>query len=93
VSLEGRGNTPAFPLLNAIMDGVSDSTDYQCGQLLGGSGANTRYLRLNPTLPRAVALDDYSPPTMKMFEEVATAYFESPEWASVDTWIQKNFKK
>ncbi len=93
VSLTASGNTPPFPLLNAMMDGVSDITDYQCGQLLNGSDPDGRYLRINPYLPKAVALDDYSQPTMEMFQQTASDLFASAEWTSVGTWIQKNFKK
>jgi uncharacterized protein len=84
--LEQSGPTPPFPLLNAIMDGVSAINDYTSSQLLG-----SRYLRINPVLPYAVALDDYSPATLKLFEDTASALFASAEWMKVRSWITANF--
>jgi uncharacterized protein len=93
ISFRGRSSTPPFPLLNAIMDGVSASTDDLCGQLLGGKENQGRYMRVNPVLPKAVPLDDYSPATMEMFEQTAETYFQSPEWLTVEQWIRNNFEK
>jgi len=88
VSLEQSGPTPPFPLLNGIMDGVSATNDYLCSQLLGG-----RYMRINPVLPKAVSLDDYSPATMRMFDDTASGLFKSPEWSKVKNWVQATFHK
>jgi len=88
VWFEQKGPTPPFPLLNAMMDGVSAINDYTCSQLLG-----SRYLRINPVLPHTVALDDYSPATLKMFEDTATALFASAAWTQVTDWITANFRK
>ncbi len=85
---EQSGPTPPFPLLNGIMDGVSATNDYVCSQLLGN-----RYLRINPVLPEAVALDDYSPQTLQMFEDTANTLFASNEWNTVTSWITTYFKK
>jgi uncharacterized protein len=82
------GPTPPFPLLNGIMDGVSASNDFLCGQMLG-----TRYLRVNPALPEAVALDDYSPATMAMFEATASTYFGSQAWADLVAWVKSTFQR
>jgi hypothetical protein len=49
-------------------------------------------LRINPVLPKSVALDDYSPATLQMFEDTATALFASTEWSTVKTWVTQNFK-
>jgi len=93
MSFEGQASTPPFPLLNAIMDGVSASTDDLCSQFLGGSGNNGRYMRVNPVLPEAVALDDYSPATLEMFEQTAETYFQSSEWSEIEQWVRNNFAK
>jgi uncharacterized protein len=85
---EQSGQTPPFPLLNGIMDGVSATNDYLCGQLLG-----SRYLRINPVLPEAVALDDYSPATLQMFVDTAGALFASEQWGGVVEWVKTNFQK
>jgi uncharacterized protein len=88
VWFEQTGPTPPFPLLNAMMDGVSAANDYTCSQLLGSS-----YLRVNPVLPHSVALDDYSPATLQLFERTAEALFASPQWTQVTDWITANFRK
>ena len=84
--------TPPFPLLNTIMDGVSASADALCGQLLGAGSANSRYRRVNPALPQSVALDDYSPATLKMFEDTAEAYYATAEWTDLEQWIKSTFQ-
>ncbi|MBV8707642.1 MAG: patatin-like phospholipase family protein [Acidobacteriaceae bacterium] len=89
---EPAAPTPPFPLLNAILDGVSASADALCGQLLGAGSANSRYMRVNPALPKSVALDDYSPATLQMFEDTATAYYKTPEWTALEQWIRSTFQ-
>jgi hypothetical protein len=91
--LEQSGSTPPFPLLNAMMDGVSSSSDFLCGQLLGGSANGGRYMRVNPDLPYAVALNDYSPETMAMFQDVAKKYIASDQWKTIEAWVASTFKK
>jgi uncharacterized protein len=86
--LETSGPTPPFPILNALMDGASMSNDYLTGRLLGA-----RYMRINPTLPEVVSLDDYSPKTLKMFREVADKYFQSSEWTTIEDWVKSTFHK
>ena len=82
------GPTPPFPILNALMDGSSISNDQLTGSLLGGN-----YMRVNPTLPEPVALDDYSPATMKMFRDVAAEYVQSSEWTGIENWVKSTFHK
>ena len=83
---EQSGPTPPFPLLNAIMDGVSSSNDYTSSQLLGG-----RYLRVNPVLPNPIALDDYSPEALSSMELAAETLFASPQWTQIGNWVRANF--
>lgn len=86
--IEQNGPTPPMAILNSIMDGVSATNDYLCQQLLG-----SRYLRINPVLPKSVALDDYSPGTMQMFEDTVNGFIHSSAWAQVHDWVQTNFQK
>jgi uncharacterized protein len=86
--IEQNGPTPPMAILNSIMDGVSATNDYLCSQLLGD-----RYLRINPVLPKSVALDDYSPATMQMFEDTANSFINSSAWSQVADWAQANFQK
>lgn len=84
---ETSGPTPPFPLLNGMMDGVSSANDWVSSQLLG-----TRYMRVNPTLPETIALDDYSPAAMAMMQKVADDYIASSEWTTIETWIKNTFQ-
>jgi predicted acylesterase/phospholipase RssA len=84
-----EGSAPPFALLNAIMDGVSASNDSLCDHLLNTVPSQGRYMRVNPALPKAVALDDYSPATMKMFENTASTYFQSDAWAQIEDWVKR----
>lgn len=87
VWFETSGPTPPFPLLNGMMDGVSASNDWVSSQLLG-----TRYLRVNPTLSKTIALDDYSPAAMEMLKKAAEDYIACPEWNDVTTWVKNTFQ-
>ena len=91
--LEQSGTTPPFPILNALMDGVSISNDSLTSSLLGGSQNGGRYMRVNPTLPESVPLNDYSPATMQMFRDVANKYFESDQWKTIRHWVENTFHK
>jgi len=88
---ETYGPTPPFAILNALMDGTSISNDNLTSTLLGGSENGGRYMRVNPTLPYSVALDDYSPATLQMFQDVAGKYYESDAWTAIKEWVQKIF--
>jgi hypothetical protein len=48
-------------------------------------------MRVNPTLPESVPLDDYSPKVLKMFRDVAEKYFASTEWSTIETWVKSTF--
>jgi hypothetical protein len=89
--IETYGPTPPFAILNALMDGASISNDSLTSSLLGGSQNGGRYMRVNPTLPESVPLDDYSPKVLKMFRDVAEKYFASTEWSTIETWVKSTF--
>ena len=78
------GPAPAFPLLNALMDGVSSLTDFECAQILGA-----RYIRADVCLPQAVDLDDYE--SIGVLETAVQQYMQTPAWTAVQTWVQNNF--
>jgi uncharacterized protein len=82
---------PAFPLLHALMDGASRSTDHLCGRLLDGGHPQTRYMRANPPLPKAVPFDDYSPATLQMLEQAAESYYATAEWTAIENWVKTTF--
>lgn len=54
------------PLLDCMMDGQSDTAAHQCATLLGD-----RFVRLQPALPRDLAMDDASPEALATLEAVA----------------------
>jgi uncharacterized protein len=91
--IETYGPTPPFAILNALMDGASISNDSLTSSLLGGSQNGGRYMRVNPTLPESVPLDDYSPAVLKMFRDVADDYFKSSEWSTIEAWVKSTFHK
>ena len=93
VWFETSGPTPAFPLLNSMMDGVSAANDYLGRQLLGDGNNGGRYMRANPVLPYPIALDDYSPAALKMLEQAAEAYFASPDWKAIEQWIKTEYHR
>lgn len=93
MQLKQEGPTPPFPLLNAIMDNISVSNDFLCQQILNAAQTTGRYMRVNPALPKSVALDDYSPATMKMFEQAAANYFKTEAWVQIEDWVEGTFQK
>jgi patatin-like phospholipase/acyl hydrolase len=78
--------TPAFAILNAMFDGVSESNDYICRQLLGDN-----YGRVNPVLPEPVPLDGYSQHDLDILQNAATNYFNSPAWPLIEKWVKNIF--
>ena len=86
-----KAPAPAFPLLHALMEGASISTDYLCGRVLDGGRPQSRYMRANPRLPKEVAFDDYSPATLKMLEQAAEDYYATAEWTAIENWVRTTF--
>ena len=66
-------------LIDIMMNGVSETTDFQLQQLYGAAGRKDQYLRVNPVLQVPMELDDVSKiATLKMLGEV-TATEKSAE--------------
>lgn len=64
----------ARPLLDCMFDGQSDTAAYQCQILLGD-----RYLRLQPALAKAIAMDDASPEAIETLLAVARGFVSAQE--------------
>lgn len=64
----------ARPLLDCLFDGQSDTAAYQCQILLGD-----RYLRLQPALAKAIAMDDASPEAIETLLAVARGFVSAQE--------------
>ena len=79
------GSTPAFPLFNALLDGLTAVADSQCGQILG----TNNYLRVDISLPQTIALDDYH--AVPLMEKAVTDYMTTPAWAAVKNWVASHF--
>ncbi|HEV2884726.1 MAG TPA: patatin-like phospholipase family protein [Pyrinomonadaceae bacterium] len=78
--------TPQFPLLSALMDGVSQSDTFQCSHLLGDN-----FRRGNVRLTEQVEIDDYH--KVEELKEMTDAYMAGPEWAEIKQWIGQTFVK
>lgn len=68
------------PLVNIMIEGVMNVGDYQCRQFLG-----RHYHRLNPMLPKPVALDDAG----KTGDLIK--YAKAVKISSTVAWIRENF--
>lgn len=66
----------ALPILEAVFNGVADTTNYQLEQLLG----KQKYFRFQPTLRKEnTAMDDASPENMLALQEVAKEMLNQPD--------------
>jgi patatin-like phospholipase/acyl hydrolase len=70
----------AKPLVSLMIDGVMGVAEYQCRRLLGG-----RYFRLEPQLPKPVALDDASAVTSLI------GYANAVDIAAAVDWLKTTF--
>jgi|SRR5882672_321234 len=78
--------TPQFPLLSALMDGVSDLDTFQCRQILGNN-----FRRGNVQLTKPINLDDYQ--QVGELKKMTEAYMASTEWQEIKQWIGSEFVK
>jgi len=79
-----RPPTPQFPLLSALMDGVSNVDAFQCGQLLGNN-----FRRGNVQLTKTIDLDDYK--KVDELRKMTETYMASAEWKEVKRWVARDF--
>jgi patatin-like phospholipase/acyl hydrolase len=66
------------------VDAVGDFGDQQCGAMLGGS-----YCRLDPTLPRPYAMDEYQ--AIPELIEIAENATRSAAFATAVAWLEDHF--
>ena len=76
--------TPQFPLLSALMDGVSDLDTFQCRQILGNN-----FRRGNVQLTKSINLDDYE--QVGELKRMTEAYMASTEWQEIKEWVVREF--
>jgi hypothetical protein len=76
--------TPEFPLLAALMDGVSDLDTFQCRQILGDN-----FRRGNVQLTKSINLDDYQ--QVGELKKMTEKYMASAEWQEIKQWIGREF--
>jgi|ERR1051326_2894720 patatin-like phospholipase/acyl hydrolase len=79
------GSTPAYPLFQALLDGLTAVADSQCSQILG----TNNYLRVDIPLPQTIALDDYH--AVPLMEKAVTDYMATPAWTAVKNWVASHF--
>ena len=83
---QSRFATPAFPLLQIIMDSSSILDDSQAKMFLG----DKQYYRVNlPLMTENIHLDSCS--EIKTMESLVNKYLEQSEWTDAIDWIQTNF--
>ncbi len=76
--------TPQFPLVSALMDGVSNVDAFQCGQLLGNN-----FRRGNVQLTKTIDLDDYK--KVDELRKMTETYMASAEWKEIKQWVARDF--
>ena len=79
-----RPPTPQFPLLEVLMDGVSEIDTFQCRQILGNN-----FRRGNVQLTQPINLDDYQ--KVGELARMTEAYMASREWQEIKEWIGRGF--
>lgn len=72
--------TPPLPLLEALMNGVSDIDTFQCRQILGDN-----FRRGNVQLKQPVDLGDYQ--KVGELKKWTDAYMASAEWKEIKQWL------
>jgi patatin-like phospholipase/acyl hydrolase len=63
----------ARPLIETLIDGVSDTVDYEAQELIRRAHGQHNYCRLQGDLEEHQALDDVSPPALESLERAADA--------------------
>lgn len=76
--------TPPLPLLEVLMNGVSDIDTFQCRQILGNN-----FRRGNVQLKGPVDLGDYQ--KVGELKKWTEAYMATAEWQEIKQWIGKEF--
>jgi len=70
----------AKPLIEIMINGAMGVPDYQCARLLG-----RRYHRLEPVLPQAIAIDDWTK------TEALVRFAKQAPLTPTITWLRRNF--
>lgn len=76
--------TPQFPLLEVLLDGVSEIDTFQCRQILGNN-----FRRGNVQLTQPIGLGDYQ--KVGELKKMTEAYTATAEWQEIKQWIGKEF--
>ena len=76
------------PLIDIMMGGVSDTVDFQLGQIFDAAGVPDNYVRINTELPTDInpEMDDASEENMKALKQLGTEMAQNNE-ADVDRLI------
>ena len=76
--------TPQFPLLQLLLESVSDIDTFQCEQILGNN-----FRRGNVQLTEPISLDDYQ--KVGALKRMTEAYMATPEWQEIKQWVGNEF--
>jgi patatin-like phospholipase/acyl hydrolase len=79
-----RPPTPQFPLLEVLLDGVSEIDTFQCRQILGNN-----FRRGNVQLTQPIGLGDYQ--KVGALRRMTKQYMATAEWQEIKQWIGREF--
>ena len=76
--------TPAFPLLEILMDGAMEVDTAQSKQVLGD-----HFARGNVLMSADISMDDYT--KVDQLKQMADDYMATSEWQHIKDWVKTNF--
>jgi patatin-like phospholipase/acyl hydrolase len=79
-----ESDTPSFPMLNALLEAGSATSDLISQQVL-----KDRYCRIQVPLKESIGLDDLR--SIPAINTAAEALFASDAWLRVRVWVEQNF--
>jgi uncharacterized protein len=79
-----EGNTPSYPMMNALFEAGSSTSDLISQQVL-----KDRYQRIEVPLKEGIGLDDVD--SIPVMIKAAEALVASDVWPKVRTWVEQSF--
>ena len=76
--------TPAFPLLEILMDGSMEVDTAQSKLVL-----DDRFTRGNVVMTKDISMDDYT--KVDVLQQMAKDYMATAEWQRLKDWVKENF--
>jgi predicted acylesterase/phospholipase RssA len=79
-----EGQTPSYPLMNALFEAGSATSDRVARQVLG-----SRYQRIQVPLEESIGLDNID--AIGRLKAAAETFFASDAWPKISQWVEQNF--